>query len=84
MTMPQFGETESAPEFAIYIEGLCFASVCTSLSDERATARMPASGTRLGWRISDSPFNEGQPHETPNGSPCPDYPDTNRHLLFEC
>ena len=83
MTSPQFGEAPTAPEFAIYTEGLCFASVCTSLSDDEATARMPLSGTSMGWQIADQPFNAGTPRETPNGSPCPDYPG-NRHLLFEC
>ena len=83
MTSPQFGEAPTAPEFAVYREGLCFASVCTSLPDDEATACMPFAGTDLGWQIADQPFNAGTPHETPNGSPCPDYPG-NRHLLFEC
>jgi hypothetical protein len=70
----------TAPVFAIYTEGLCFASVCTSLTDEQATARMPEAGGDLVWRIFDGPFHDG----IPNGSPCPDDPDTHRHLLFEC
>ena len=70
------------PEFTIYLEGLCYSSVCTSLSDEDATARrnLAPSGTAIGWRIADEPFRDG----TPNGSPCEQRPDTHRHLLYEC
>lgn len=67
-------------DFTVYAEGLCMASVCTSLSDEDATERMPATGISSRWQIADEPFRDG----TPNGSPCPDNPDTHRHLLFEC
>jgi hypothetical protein len=69
-------------EFTIYAEGPFYSSVCTSLTDEEATARrnLAPSGTDLGWRIVDGPFRDG----TPNGSPCQQRPDTHRHLLYEC
>ena len=67
-------------DFAIYAEGLCFASVCTSLTNDEATARMGASGTSHGWQVADQPFASGEA----NGSPCHDNPTTHRHLLFEC
>ena len=54
MTSPQFGEAESVPEFAVYTEGLCFASVCTSLSDDEATARMPIAGRTWNGRLPTS------------------------------
>ena len=73
-----------APEFVVYAEGLCFASVCTRLSDQQAAARMPEAGGDLVWRIAEQPFRAGTPDEVPNGSPCPQHPLTNRHLLFEC
>lgn len=67
-------------DLTVYSEGLFFASVCTSLTDDEATERMWPSGTRLGWGIAEEDFADG----TPNGSPCPDNPDTHRHLLFTC
>lgn len=67
-------------DFVVYAEGLCFASACTSLSNEAAVARMPAAGTSHGWQVSDENFRDG----TPNGSPCNQRPETHRHLLFEC
>lgn len=70
-------------EFTVYAEGLCYASVCTSLADEAATQRMNTlhhSGTSRGWQIADEPFRNGDP----NGRPCEQRPDTHRHLLFDC
>ena len=73
---------QQTPEFYRYGEGLCYASACTSLSDAEAIARMnevPA-GTANGWQLStDGTFADGTPHP----HPCPDNPDTHRHLLFE-
>lgn len=68
------------PNFSVYSEGLCFASVCTSLTNEEAAARMLPAGTDRGWRVSTEDFRDG----TPNGSPCPQQPETHRHLLFDC
>ncbi|MQB00514.1 MAG: hypothetical protein GEU78_09525 [Actinobacteria bacterium] len=70
-------------ELAVYAHGLGMASACTSLTDEQATERINAvhpTGIRNPWTIVNEPFRDG----TPNGAPCPDAPDTRRHLLFEC
>lgn len=69
-----------ANEFVIYTEGFCYASICTSLTDEDALARMTPAGTERGWQIADEPFADG----TPNRLPCPQQPDTHRHLLMDC
>jgi hypothetical protein len=69
-------------ELTVYSEGLCYASVCTSLDDEELDRRMaarPATETR-GWvRSEDTHFAGGQP----NPSPCEQRPETHRHVLFE-
>lgn len=69
-------------ELIVYSEGLCYASVCTSLDDEELDLRMaarPATATR-GWvRSEDSHFTGGEP----NPCPCDQRPDTHRHVLFE-
>ena len=71
-----------ANELMIYDEGLCYASVCTSLGDEELDRRMaarPATETR-GWvRSEDTHFVGGQP----NPCPCEHRPETHRHVLFE-
>lgn len=67
-------------DFQVYAQGLCYASVCTSLTNEQATAHMGPSGTSRGWQVSDENFADG----TPNGSPCPEHPETHRHVLFDC
>jgi hypothetical protein len=71
-----------ASELVIYAEGLCYASVCTSLDDEELDRRMaarPATATR-GWvRSTDSHFAGGQT----NPCPCDQRPETHRHVLFE-
>lgn len=68
-------------EFTAYTVGLCYASVCTSLSDEEATERLntehPSGVTP--WAIADEPFASG----APNPNPCEDE-DTHRHILFSC
>lgn len=69
-----------ANEFVLMGEGLCYAAVCTSLTDEQATARMPIAGTSRGWQVSEEDFKDG----TPNGAPCRDNPTTHRHILFDC
>ena len=72
--------TDPAP-FMAYSVGLCYASVCTRLSDDEATARLNAlRPTGVGpWRIADEAFADG----SPNPSPCHDTPD-HRHVLFTC
>ena len=71
-------------DFTVYAEGLCYASVCTSLPREEVESRMNRErppGTELGWRISDEPtFKGGEP----NPCPCHDQPDTHRHYLMVC
>ncbi|MEO3922666.1 hypothetical protein ABGB07_02105 [Micromonosporaceae bacterium B7E4] len=75
--------TQQTPEFTRYAEGLVCVSVCTSLPDDAATARinlMPPMGDRGEWVLSEAAeFADGSPH--PN--PCDINPQTHRHLLFE-
>ena len=71
-------------DFTIYASGICYASVCTSLSLRKATARlnieMP-TGVSTPWKPSkDKRFHSGQP----NPCPCEDTPATNKHYLFSC
>lgn len=65
-------------DFVRIQENLVSAQVCTSLSDEDATARMnlTPSGTSHGWQLTDDPDN--------GPVPCADEPDTRRHLVFVC
>lgn len=72
-------------DFAAYAIGPIFASACvrTTITDEEATELMNAAhptGISSHWRISDEDFANGPK----NGCPCPDYPRTHRHLLFNC
>jgi hypothetical protein len=71
-------------DFRAYAVGLCSASVCTSLSNEDATARLNGqepTGIDSQWQISSDPtFASGQT----NPRPCDDWPDTHRHILFNC
>lgn len=70
--------TQRTPEFTRLRENLVSIQVCTSLSDEEATARanLVPSGTVHGWVLT----------EDPAAAPvaCADHPDTHRHLVFEC
>lgn len=69
--------------FAAYAVGLCSASVCTSLTDEQATARLnetEPTGISSPWSVADEDFANGDP----NGRPCNTRPATHRHLLFHC
>lgn len=82
MTTP----TSTTPaEFTPYAVGLMCASVCTSLSDEEATARLNRerpTGISSAWEVSDDEFfADGT---SPNPCPCHDAPETHRHLLFNC
>jgi hypothetical protein len=61
---------------------MCYASVCTSLSDDDATDELNLAwptGIESRWTIADEAFADG----TPNPAPCADAP-THRHLLFSC
>lgn len=74
-------ERLAGDELTVYAEGLCFASVCTSLTDEQADALMAQrpSGTAAGWRRSaDTHFAGGLPN------PCPcEHQLGRRHILYE-
>lgn len=77
MTAP---DRETPPEFTAYAMGLCFASVCTTLTDVEATARLNAEHPGVVWRVSPAEtFKRGDP----NGGACEEFPGSHRHLLFE-
>lgn len=69
---------QKGEDFERLREGLFNVQVCTSLSDEEATARMALtpSGTSYGWQLTEDA--DAQP------VPCAGRPDTHRHLVFEC
>lgn len=73
------------PDFDAYSVGLCYVSVCTSLTDEEATDRLNhehPTGINSSWFVSTEPhFHEGY---ASNPCPCPSSPSTNRHVLFQC
>jgi hypothetical protein len=61
----------------VYMEGLFYASVCTSLDDAEADAAMARRpGTR--WERADEPFETGEP----NPCPCDTDPAGRRHILY--
>jgi hypothetical protein len=69
--------------FTAYAVGLCYASACTSLTDDEATAQMNTehpTGIDSAWEIANEPFASGDP----NGRPCDQHADTHRHILFTC
>lgn len=70
-----------AADFDAYALGPSYASVCTTLADAEATARLNTTHPtrRSRWQIADEAFFGGQP----NGAPCGKRPATHRHLLFE-
>lgn len=76
-------ENRIMPEaIQIYSVGLCFASVCTSASDDDATVLLNKefpTGISNGWSVSSENFADG----SPNPSPCPDTTG-HRHVLFDC
>ena len=76
-------ETEPGA-FVIYTEGLCFASVCSSLPQNEVEAKMRRvpSGTNSGWKFAhDHPtFSSGES----NPCPCNEHPLTHKHFLFAC
>jgi hypothetical protein len=69
-------------DFEVYAEGLCYASVCSSLPQSEVELRMQQRepGTTLGWRLAEEPFRTGEP----NPCPCSDNPETHKHYLFAC
>lgn len=69
---------DNAGRLTIYAEGVCYASVCTDLSDEEADARMAAHPSR--WARAADPFFADR---TPSPSPCGQNPTTHRHILYE-
>jgi hypothetical protein len=69
-------------DFCAYAVGLCYASVCTSLSLEEATQRLNAehpTGLEHGWKLAAEAFRTGER----NPCPCPDYAE-HWHFLFSC
>lgn len=70
--------------FDCYSVGICYASVCSSLTPEETEARMNTeqpSGTTHGWKLArDATFKAG----APNPCPCHDHPETHKHYLLEC
>ena len=76
-------EVDSDPEvFVVYREGICYASVCSSLGMESTVKRMRTrpSGITHGWQLADKPFRTGES----NPCPCDQQPKTHMHYLFEC
>ena len=70
-------------DFTIYRQGICMASVCSSLGKEETVSRMASipSGTTAGWLFCDNEtFHTGEP----NPCPCNEKPETHKHYLFEC
>ena len=70
---------EIPQEFCVK-EDLLFAVVCSSLPQEEVERRMKdrPCGTTNGWLLAKSKKSG------PNPSPCIEYPETNKHYLFEC
>ena len=73
-----------AKDFDVYAIGMCYASVCTSLSKVEAGRRLNVlhpTGLATPWKPSkDKEFASGGP----NPCPCEDKPETHKHYLFEC
>lgn len=70
-------------DFEVYSIGLCFSSVCTSLTPAEAEVRMNAeqpTGISSPWKISPrKTFASGHP----NPCDCRERPG-HKHYLFEC
>lgn len=71
-------EAQQGDDFERLGENMFAVAVCTSLTDEEATARLALtpSGTSGGWQLSTDPDLLPKP--------CDEKPGTHRHLLFEC
>ena len=74
---------ELMDDVEIYASGLCYLSVCTTLTDadeiERRVNSQQPSGIESHWRITGEPFKTGDP----NPSPCPDR-QGHQHFLLSC
>lgn len=79
--MSQGTETATEPFFEAYSTGLCYASVCTNLSNDEATDRLNVENWTgvTPWAISGGNFASGES----NPCACTDRADC-RHILFEC
>lgn len=75
--------TETA-NFTVYAQGICMASVCSSLPAEDIAWRMndeEPTGIASRWVLSKEPtFSTGEPNPTP----CNCNPETHMHYLLEC
>ena len=73
---------QDGEEFFVAHEGVCFATVCSSLGPEETAKRMKAipSGTRSGWELSEERFAD----DSANPCRCPKYPASHMHYLFTC
>ncbi len=83
MRSPLMTETKQMKEFDAYAVGICYASVCTSLSAEEATKKLNVfhpTGTSSQWELSEHSFATGEP----NPCLCTDSPETHKHYLFSC
>lgn len=70
--------------FTVISYGMVCASVCTSLTNEEAAARLNEevpTGIKSKWDISEDTHFAGGKHTNPCA--CPDFPG-NRHILFKC
>lgn len=68
--------------FTVITYGMLSASVCTCLSDEEATELLNLEypcGTTTGWMISERDYSNDT-----NPGKCANWPDTHRHILFDC
>ncbi len=68
--------------FMVYAEGICSASVCSSLPKREVNRRMRSRLTGVTpWRPSrDKTFASGEP----NPCLCDQNPETHKHYLFHC
>ena len=77
-------ETKRASgELAVYAEGPCTASVCSSLpmADVQVRMRARETGVASKWEWAEAEqFGTGEP----NPCPCSRNPKTHRHYLFHC
>lgn len=75
-------ELDMAKDFTVYTEGLCYASVCSSLPQAVVEARMRERNTNIesGWKLSKDKFNSGES----NPCACNMNQETHKHYLFNC
>lgn len=70
-------------QFTVYSLGLCYASVCSSLSPEETTERLnreAPTGINHPWSLAEEDFSNG----APNPCACEHTPLTHKHYLFSC